>query len=227
MAPQLRDTSRLHWPVRKPHPIRQQRLETEVERSAVHSLLSELDPLDRAFMAQARDDHEAALLELNAGLDDSPYKPYLLFQIGQSLIKLERLQEASAVFQDALQLAPGSWELAYQLGVVSLQMERQQEAFQYFVQAVELNPHHSIAWGFLGYMTLSEGLLKQAATFFDNALGIDPDNTTFRLRLGVILGHLGYPREARKLLEEVLATPGPEALHAAARVALTELSSEM
>ena len=139
---------------------------------------------------------------------------------------MERYAEALEIYREALRQAPESWELTYSLGVAFFRLGEFQDSFRSFVQTIELNPEHSLAWGFLGYMTLSDGLLKQAAVFFDNALGIDPENAMFRMRLGVILIKLGYPTEARALLESALAIPAPENVHSSARSALTMLDSE-
>ena len=223
LAVELRDASRAYWASRKSQPVRQTSQANELKGPDQFSLLSEFDPVDRAFMAQARGDHEAAVQELTACLPNSDHQPYLLFYIGQSLMFLERYAEALEVYREALRLSPESWELTYSLGVAFFRLGDFQDSFRSFVQTIELNPEHSLAWGFLGYMTLSDGLLKEAAVFFDNALGIDPENAMFRMRLGVILAKLGYPKEARTLLESALAIPAPENVHSSARKAMAML----
>ena len=223
LADQLRDASRAYWSARKSQAVRQTSLANELKDPDQFSLLSDFDPVDRAFMAQARGDHETAVQELTACLSDSEHQPYLLFYIGQSLMFMERYGEALEVYREALRQAPESWELTYSLGVAFYRLGEFQDSFRSFVQTIELNPEHSLAWGFLGYMTLSDGLLKQAAVFFDNALGIDPENAMFRMRLGVILAKLGYPTEARVLLESALALPAPENVHSSARQAMAIL----
>ncbi|MCA9780151.1 MAG: tetratricopeptide repeat protein, partial [Candidatus Eremiobacteraeota bacterium] len=220
LAGQLRDASRHYWPLRKGHPVRE-RPANETTAPNHPSLLSDLDSVDRAFLAQDRGDHETAAKELANDLQGSEHQPYLLFHLAQSLMALERYPEALERYEQALEQAPQSWELTYARAVALYQLERHQEAFRGFVQTIELNPEHALAWAFLGYMTLSDGLLKQSAVFFDNALNIDPENVVFRLRLGVILLKLECPAEARKLLEAVLAMPATETVHQGARAALS------
>src|SRR5260221_2154181 len=97
--------------------------------------------------------HLMALVYLNAGELDHVVewasrairknaKPSYLTTLGTALQRSERLEEASKVFDKAIQLTPDDAALWTSLGGVLEQLKRPSDAVLCFQHALKLDPHH-------------------------------------------------------------------------------------
>jgi Flp pilus assembly protein TadD/Fe-S-cluster containining protein len=226
LADTLRHHSREYWP------FRGHRIVGHANQAAIESIQSmesvltiEVDdPVDSGLMAMARGEFQQALesLETEGKAEEEPFR---LHHLAMLLTIQDRHQEANAVLNQCLVLAPDSWDVRYNLALNLYNLGDLQGAFHGFLRAAQLNPLHALAWGFLGYLGLSAGQPAEAVTFFETAVQLDPENSTFRFRLATIYLQMEKIEEAIDELRIVLNLQTGDALEAQARALLAKLEA--
>jgi tetratricopeptide (TPR) repeat protein len=67
--------------------------------------------------------------------------------LGDILVKLDRVQDAQRTYEQAIQVDPRNADLHFNLGVVHLEQKHTPEARRCFEKALEINPDHTVSVG--------------------------------------------------------------------------------
>ena len=131
-----------------------------------------------------------------------PLSPRACNNLGFSLGKLERLDEAIPLLKKAIELKP-DYAAAYDnLGTAIMHQGRTREALPYFKKALELDPTVALVYNNLGNAFIQLGRAEEAVPLLRRAVQIDPDYATAWCNLGTALGQSGRADEALPLLRK-------------------------
>jgi tetratricopeptide (TPR) repeat protein len=124
------------------------------------------------------------------------------------MLKLDSsLNEAVALFKEALRLKPDLAETHTNLGDALQRMGRLKEAVAEYREAVQLRPDLAEAHNDLGNVLPKLGQLKEGEVECREALRIDPDYPEAHYNLGIILQAMGKPEAAAEFQGAVLLKP--------------------
>ncbi len=145
-----------------------------------------------------------ALEAYERALELDPGHALALERLGNCLAKLDRLEEAMALVDDAIAYAPGSSALHRIRGNLFLDYtEDQQEALDAYERALELDSRNDLAWANSGLALERLGRHEDARAAYERALEFDPDDIWSLVRLGRLLhGELDRTAEAELLLKK-------------------------
>ncbi|MDB9315599.1 phytanoyl-CoA dioxygenase family protein [Spirulina sp. CS-785/01] len=93
----------------------------------------------------------------------------LRLQLGQTLTRQNRPEEAITTYQTALESHP-HWQLYFALGQTLEQVKRDTEAITAYEQAIQLNPHHSPIHERLGDLLAQQNQLTAASQYYRRVL---------------------------------------------------------
>jgi tetratricopeptide (TPR) repeat protein len=111
--------------------------------------------------------------------------------LGGTLRRVGRLDEAIADFQNALRIHPGFADIEDNLGEALIASGRLDQAIPHLQQALRIQPGFSKAHVDLGTALLREHHPEQAQAEYEQALRLDPLNAEAHFRLGGILAEQG------------------------------------
>jgi tetratricopeptide (TPR) repeat protein len=117
-------------------------------------------------------------------------------QKGVALFKENRLQDALACFEKALDLAPRSIRPLFNKAIVLGDLRRDEEALACYGRVLEIDPKVSDAWLNKGAILKTFGRLEEALSCFEKALQIDPGIGLAWFNRGKTLADLGRFQEA-------------------------------
>ena len=117
-------------------------------------------------------------------------------ELGNALLQKERLDEAVAQYQMALQIKPDYAEAHNNLGDALLQQGKVDEAITHGQQALQIKPDYAAAYNNLGNALLKKGRVDEAITQYQKALQIKPDYAEAWYNLGNALLKKGRVDEA-------------------------------
>jgi len=98
-------------------------------------------------------------------------------EFGNCLTRLERFNEASENYHQALSLNPRSHVILINLGTLEIQRKRFDKATQFFQQAIDFCPKAAKAFCGIGIVAEMGGEKKIAELYFRKALDIDNQNS--------------------------------------------------
>jgi tetratricopeptide (TPR) repeat protein len=124
--------------------------------------------------------------------------------LGQSLDRLGRIQEATGHFEQALRLKPDSTEAHYSLANMLIQLGRVQEAIGHYQQALQTRSDYTRAHYNLGNALMGQGRLQEAIGHYELALHLNPDYAPAHNNLGNALEQAGRVWEAKQHYELAL-----------------------
>jgi len=93
-----------------------------------------------ARIAEARHDWDDAVSERRAAIDASPDDPGLVTDLGATLLRAGKLEEASEVLSLAMGAAPRDARVPYLAGIVALRLGREEAARQALTRFLEVAP---------------------------------------------------------------------------------------
>ncbi|HSL18185.1 MAG TPA: tetratricopeptide repeat protein [Methylomirabilota bacterium] len=188
-----------------------------------------------ALLAQAPDDNwvalrTAELVELAAGdadaaerrlrqvLDRNPTFTEATLLLGTILSDQGRLDEAAAVYREAVEMGTASPTVHARLAVLaaagSLQRGDPAGAAASARSAVETDPSSAVAWNTLAVALDELGRKDEAEAAYRRAAELDPTDWRALFNLGILLREAGRPDEAAAVQEQVLArSPGNAGAH--------------
>jgi len=114
-------------------------------------------------------------------------------------VAIERLKRA-------LELNPHSCNAAHLLGVRHQERGNREEAVRFFSRALQIAPDYAPAREGLGRICEQAGKLSEACEHYEGALRYNPFYRNTATRLAMICLEVGEPENARRLLEENLAS---------------------
>ena len=119
---------------------------------------------------------------------------------GQALMMLGKLEEATNVIIDALNINPKNvWTLIL-MGNIFAKQQDIAGAMHYYDEAIKYHPNDVIAINNVAAAYLQQGLLDKALETFDRALAIDDSYSNTYLGKAIILEKQGKDREAWEIL---------------------------
>ncbi len=119
---------------------------------------------------------------------------------GQALMMLGRLQEATNLLIDALNINPENvWTLIL-MGNIFIKQNDVQGAMRYYEEAIKFHPNDPIAINNVGGAYLQQGMYEKALETFDRALKIDDSYPNTYYGKAMVLRKLGRDREAWDIL---------------------------
>jgi tetratricopeptide (TPR) repeat protein len=147
-----------------------------------------------------------ALEVLQRATAREPPFPLAFHELGVLLFSQRRLDEAQAVLERGLKLAPAMAELSVMLGGIFLDHADWANARLIFARALANAPGQPGALFGLGAALMGEGEFAPAAERFRQALARDPGYTQARLRLAACLLELDRRDEALTCLRAAVQT---------------------
>ncbi|MGD0744055.1 MAG: tetratricopeptide repeat protein [Verrucomicrobiota bacterium] len=109
------------------------------------------------------------------------------YNLGNTLIKKGKVNEAMAHYQMALQIKPDSVEALDGLGTALFQKGKVGEAISYYQRALEIEPDHVVAHVSLGNALFRKGNVAEAIAHYQRALQIKPDHVETQNNLALVL----------------------------------------
>ena len=125
--------------------------------------------------------------------------------LGNALLKRQRLDEAAACYRRAIDLRPDFSEIHSNLGYVLRKQGRLNEAVACLRRAVDLAPHNPKAHYNLGEAVEKQGRLEEAATCYRKVIDLQPDVPEAHNNLGFALGGQDQLDEAIACLRRAIA----------------------
>jgi tetratricopeptide (TPR) repeat protein len=116
--------------------------------------------------------------------------------IGSSLARKGRTQEAIDHFNKALELNPGHEEAHYNLANALLRLDREDEAIAQFEAALKINPRYTRAHYNLAVVLAHKGRMEEAIALYNKVLEVYPNDPVVHKNLEKIFRQLGRTEEA-------------------------------
>ena len=126
------------------------------------------------------------------------------FNLGVTLMRLGKVQEAIGHYEQAVRLKPDYADAHDNLGVALEQAGRGQEAIGHYEQALRIKPDYADAHYNLGNALLRAGKVPEAIGHYEQALRIKPDYAEAHDNLGSALVQAGKVPEAIGHYEQAL-----------------------
>lgn len=144
--------------------------------------------------------YEAALPYFNKVLAVDKKNDEAYRMKGQALMMLGRLQEATNLLIDALNINPQNvWTLIL-MGNIFIKQNDVQGAMRYYEEAIKFHPDDPIAINNVAGAYLQQGLYEKALETFDRALKIDNSYPNTHYGKAIVLRKLGRDKEAWDIL---------------------------
>jgi tetratricopeptide (TPR) repeat protein len=137
-----------------------------------------------------------ALARLRRATKRRPVHARALHQLAFLLLALGHVEEAIAVLEHGIQLAPAAVELPLLLGVIQHDRREHAKAKAAFSKALATAPDHPDAHYGMASVMLDDAEHSQAAEHFRRSLAGNSGDAQTHLKLGVCLLELGHHDEA-------------------------------
>jgi len=154
------------------------------------------DTLNRAKALQKKRDWTSALSLLEKARAQSPRSAEVRYELGRTLLGLNRPADAATATRAAVRLQPNFAQAHHQLGNAFRLLDRLQPAGRAYQRAVAEAPNFAQAWYSLGTTRQLQGQPAKAAEAYRKALALDPKNAPAENNLGLVLEALGQTAEA-------------------------------
>ncbi len=158
-----------------------------------------------AFLAwrQSRLYHDPMTL-YQATLEKNPGCWMAYNNLGLTLVKTDRTEEAIEQYRKALRLKPDYHECYNNLGLALDKLGRQQEAIEQYREALRLKPDYGTAHYNLGNTLLNQGRLREAFEHYKQTLRFKADDPEVYNNLGVVFLKAGRTQDAVKYYKQAL-----------------------
>lgn len=137
------------------------------------ALLYEIEILD----AQGKYTQSLELADKGIAVEDASEVNFYISK-GNSLLDLERPEEALAVYQKASKKYPFNHLLQYNIAISYLKMEKHNEYVEALKKTISINPFYSHAHVELGSIAISKGKISQALMSYAMSILVDPTSAT-------------------------------------------------
>ena len=160
--------------------------------------------LDSAFEQAERGASVEAILLLRRAARLDSLNPVIHYDLGNSLARLGRLDQAAESFQRVISLDPEFVEAHYNLASVRSAAGRHEEAEELVARAIEADSGYQPAHRALAQLRERRGDYDGAIESLEIAVGIHPDDVEARNQLGFLLGKQGRSDAAEAILRRTL-----------------------
>ena len=178
--------------------------EGPVEKQAVRQQEAARALLDSALEHSARGESAEAILLLRRAVQLDPQDPVIHYDLGNSLARQGRLDQATASYQQALSLKPEYAAAHYNLASVRSAAGHHEEAEELMARALEADSGYQPAHKALAQLRERRGDYDGAIEALEVAVGIRPDDVEARNLLGYLLGKQGRRSAAEVVLRRTL-----------------------
>lgn len=155
-----------------------------------------LDERRAGGVAYAAGDYDEAIDVYRAALARNPDDAETLSNLGQVLVRLNRVDEAIPLFQRAVRLSPGRWAYHFNLARAHGLLRQWEEAVAEYEIAQRLFPNDFVTEFNLGLAHHKLGNEVAAVEAYRRAIALEPNDASFHLALGISLEKLTQPSEA-------------------------------
>lgn len=161
----------------------------------------------KAWIAQAKDDHEGVVRALYDVIAYDPREVEAHFRLGFMLRHgpTKRPEEALRVLEQAAVIDPDAPHIQNQLGFLYLAFGRVDEAVTAHTRYVQLAPNEPNAYDSLGHTYSEAGRYQEALQTLNQALALNPDFHFATRHLGDVYFQLGRYRDALHQYKRYLA----------------------
>ena len=170
--------------------------------------------LGMGYLASSQGDHEGAIAHYSKAARLDPNDHVVQKELGLTLIKVNRLDDAAVALRRAVELSPRSAELRYHLGSAYLIMEQHNIAAAQFDEAIRLAPEkYPDAYVNLGVILRLQNDLDRAEGMLKEALRLNPNSEEANNNLGVLRIEQNELDEAIGLLGTALSIEASAPTH--------------
>jgi len=127
-----------------------------------------------------------------------------LFNRGNKFFDQRAFAEATALYEEAVELDSSHAEALNNLGASLSYLGRYEEAEQYFRQSMAIKPNYANPYSNLGNLLRQKSALAEAEVFLRRALKLKPTYIEARINLGLTLLFLGRLRDAKACFVKAL-----------------------
>jgi protein O-GlcNAc transferase len=183
-----------------------------------------LEPAGAGSLAYTAGDYNASLAQYLAAVQKNPDDAESLSNLGQVLVRLNRVPESIAYFERATAILPGRWAYQFNLARALGLLGRLDESIAGYRRAQQLFPD-DYATTFNLAMTLHhKGDEVGAVDQYQKAITLQPDDASFRKALGISYEKLQKGPEAAAAYQEYLrlSPSAPDANEVRVRIALLQ-----
>ena len=172
-------------------------------------------------------DLEAALIRYEEALARNPNDVEVLNNMGQTLVRLDRPEEAGAFFQGAIRINPERWAFRFNYGNALARTEQWREAVEQFREAARLFPDDHATHYNLARALHKQGDPVAAVDEYQKAIALAANESAFHLGLAMSCEQIGRKEDAvaayTRYLE--LAPMSPDAPAVRAKISALSKSS--
>jgi tetratricopeptide (TPR) repeat protein len=178
-------------------------------------------------LAYTAGDYASALEQFQAAVEKNPEDAESLSNLGQVLVRLDRVTEAIPYFERAVALIPQRWAYRFNLARALSLLGRWEESIAAYREAQRLFPSDYATTFNLGLALHKSGDDTAAVEEYNKAVALDPSDPSFRMALATSLERLHRSREAAAVYGEYLrlAPAAPDVDKVRARI--EALTSQM
>jgi Flp pilus assembly protein TadD len=163
-------------------------------------------------------DLESALAQYRDALERNPRDAESLSNMGQVLVKVNRVAEAVPLFEQACALAPWRWAYRFNLARAVGKLGQWDRAATEYQAAAQLFPDDYVTRFNLAQALHKKGDEAGAIVEYQKAIALSPNDPTFHLALGISYERLQRSAEAAgaytKYVELAAASPDVERVKA-------------
>jgi tetratricopeptide (TPR) repeat protein len=180
-----------------------------------------LDPSGKGTAAYMSGDYAAALAAFRQAVERNPQDAESLSNLGQVLVRMNRVEEAIPYFQRALGILPDRWTYQFNLARALGLLGRTDESIAAYRRAQQLLPDDYVTTFNLALALHTRGDEAGAVDQYRKAIALQPDDASFRLALGNSLLRLDRRAEAAASYQEYLrlSPSAPDADKVRAKIA--------
>jgi tetratricopeptide (TPR) repeat protein len=161
--------------------------------------------VDRAILAYDSQQYDQAMQELQEALRIDPNNVEALFFQGLVYTAMNRRPEAIAVWERARQLHPSDIDVAFQLGALYFADEQYDRAMPLLQQVYQVEPSRLNLGYYLGFMEYRRKNYRRAIDYLRANVPSDDNFAQLtRFYVGLAMGALGFPAQARAEVEEAV-----------------------
>ncbi len=150
-----------------------------------------------------RDYHSAARMWTDVAAS-RPYSDRARYNLGVTLLREKKVQEAEIAFKQALHLNPRSDRALYNLGKICALRGDTSTALEYYLAALEVNPHLAEGHNDVANILARQGQPQLAIAHYHQAIRVNPGYVQAYFNLGNVLLAVGETDEAVEALTKAV-----------------------
>lgn len=135
---------------------------------------SENSTLEEKKPAGSHEDDKRKMVKEETSLVDPDYNRKKLFKKGINLMADEKLDEAAAVFEQALRIDPGNIETLLKLGYTRFHLDDHEEALRVYDRVLDIDVTNPDAWNLKGLVHYEQKNYSKALDSVEKAIETDP-----------------------------------------------------